>query len=196
MIVIVKGIGHNLSSLKFALQRLHIEAVFSDNSEIIRKADRVILPGVGSANQAMKILQEKDLVGTIKQLTVPVLGICLGMQILMSSSEEGNVGTLNIISEKVQRIKPAKNLVIPHMGWNSLVNIDKNDPLLSNISDGSYAYFLHSFVISDTSYKRAETQHGDVFTSVISKDNFFGVQFHPEKSGLVGRKILENFLRL
>jgi len=196
MIVIVSGIGHNLSSIKYALQRLGVEAVLTDDPKVISNASRVILPGVGSANQAMANLREKGLVESIQQLEVPVLGICLGMQILLSFTEVGNTDTLNIIPGVVRRFDPEKNIIIPHMGWNQLVCIDKNEPLLSDIAEGSYCYFVHSFAVCDTTFSVANTRHGDVFASVIRKDNFYGVQFHPERSGKIGTQILNNFLAL
>ncbi len=194
MIVVITGIGHNLTSLRFALERLGFKAIFTDDKEVIVKATRVILPGVGSANQAMKNLREKNLVDTIKQLTVPVLGICLGMQILMSFSEEANTDTLNIISGNVRRIQPNSNLTVPHMGWNRIISVDEEEPLLANVPEESYLYFVHSFAVAQTPYTRAISQHGVYFTSVIRKDNFSGVQFHPERSGSIGQLILKNFL--
>lgn len=194
MIVVITGIGHNLTSLRFALERLGVKAIFTDDKEVIVKATRVILPGVGSANQAMKNLREKNLVNTIKQLTVPVLGICLGMQILMSFSEEANTDTLNIISGNVRRIQPNSNLIVPHMGWNRIISVDEEEPLLANVPEESYLYFVHSFAVAQTPYTRAISQHGVYFSSVIRKDNFCGVQFHPERSGSIGQLILKNFL--
>lgn len=194
MIVVITGIGHNLSSLKFALERLGVKAIYSDDLEVIRSATHVILPGVGSACMAMRNLREKNLINTIKQLTIPVLGICLGMQIMMSYSEEASTDTLDIISGEVRRIPFNKKITVPHMGWNKLTNIDRDEPLLVNVPDGSYVYFVHSYFVQKTNCTRALTQHGTTFTSLIRKNNFVGVQFHPERSGRIGLIILKNFI--
>jgi len=196
MIVVIKGIGHNLCSLSFALKRLGVEAIFTDDKELIRNATHVILPGVGAANQAMANLRANDLVDTIKQLKVPVLGICLGMQLLMSSSEEAETDTLDIIPGRVKRFQSDWGVTIPHMGWNQITKLEERDPLMKNIPNESFIYFVHSFAVFETPFSLARTNHGRQFSAVIRKDNFYGVQFHPERSGDVGVQFLKNFLAL
>lgn len=196
MNVVVTGVGYNLASMRFALARLGVKAVFTDNPEEIAQATRVILPGVGTAGNAMASLQKRGLVGVIQQLTVPVLGICVGMQIMMSSSEEGETTTLGIIPGEVQRLLPSAEITIPHMGWNRLLNIVEQEPLVEGLPMGSSLYFVHSYAVLKSDYSIAECQHGQAFTAIIRKDNFYGVQFHPERSAQLGARLLQNFLTL
>lgn len=196
MNVVVTGIGYNIASMRFALARLGVDAVFTNDPEIIKRATRVILPGVGTAGGAMKNLRNAALVDVLRQLTVPVLGICVGMQILLAYSEEDEATTLGIIPGQVQRLQPSEGITIPHMGWNCLEIIAKDNPLLTGIDDGSYVYFVHSYAVLNSEYALAQCRHGQTVSAVIGKDNFYGVQFHPERSATIGAKLLKNFFTL
>jgi len=196
MIAIVKGCGANIASVQFALERLGKKFILTNDINQIRSASHVILPGVGTADQAMKQLQKFQLVDAIRQLPQPVLGICLGMQILFSFSDEGNVNCLNIFPGEIKHLSQAEGLSIPHMGWNQLEIIQNSSPLVKNIEDGSYVYFVHSYVAPLDSYSIAVTRHGKTFAAIVENNNFYGVQFHPERSGKVGEMILKNFLDL
>lgn len=195
MIIIVDSGGANLNSILFALQGLGTSALISHDKEAIKSAERVILPGVGSAAHAMHQLQDFDLVNTLSCLTQPVLGICLGMQLLYDFSEEGDVACLGIIPGKIKRMISASSITIPHMGWNRLHSV-KHSSLLDKIQDESYVYFVHSYCAPVNEYTLATTQHGTSFTVAANKDNFYGVQFHPERSSHIGLQILKNFLEL
>lgn len=196
MNVVVKGIGHNLASMQNALSRLGVDAVFSDEPAVIKRASRVILPGVGTASCAMENLHQRGLVDVIRELTVPVLGICVGMQILMTTSDEDGVNTLDIIPGKIRRLLSSEDITIPHMGWNRLQNVDQKSPLLQGLYDGSFVYFVHSYAVSGSEYELAQCEHGKKFGAVIGKDNFYGVQFHPERSAKMGEQLLKNFFSL
>ena len=193
MIAIIDGCGANIASVQFALERLGKHAFLTTDSAIIRSADYVILPGVGTAKNAMERLAEYGLVETIQKLEQPVLGICLGMQLLYESSEEGNVTGLGIVSGEVKRFIKNPELVIPHMGWNKLKKINQSR-LLNNIEENNYVYYVHSYVAEVNDFTTAVTSYGENFTAVVEKNNFYGVQFHPERSGEVGEQILKNFL--
>jgi glutamine amidotransferase len=195
MITIVDSGGANIASIKFMLERLGAETEFSHDAEIIKKASHVILPGVGSAATAMDCLKKYKLVSALQSLTQPVLGICLGMQLLFDFSEEGNVACLKLIPGKIKKLPKKNKLIIPHMGWNTFEIIRKN-PLLNNIADNSYAYFIHSFSAPVTEHTSAITQYGKTFSAVVQYKNFFGAQFHPERSGKIGATILQNFLEI
>ena len=196
MNVVVTGVGHNLASMRFALSRLGVEAVFTDDPTMIQRAERVILPGVGTARNAMVSLERAGLVEVIKTLTVPVLGVCVSMQILMISSAEDEVQTLGIIPGKIERLTPTENCPVPHMGWNTLRNIDPTSKLFRGINDGGYVYFVHSYALGKSHYAIAECVHGTQFTAAVRKDNFYGVQFHPELSGEIGARVLKNFFEV
>lgn len=197
MIVIIDNVGTNVTSLKFALKRLGKSSILSSNLKEIQKASHVILPGVSTAERAMNQLNQQGLNETVRSLTQPVLGICSGMQIMFDWSEEGSIAGLGIFSQKVEKIQPKANLSVPHMGWNSLEFIkDKPCPLLNDIDDASYVYFVHSFATDIGEYTVASTEHGLRFSAIVAKNNFFGTQFHPERSGKVGATILSNFLAL
>jgi len=196
MNVVVTGVGHNLASMRFALSRLGIEAVFTDNPAIIQRAERVILPGVGTARNAMASLQKAGLIEVIQNLTIPVLGVCVSMQILMTSSAEDEVQTLNIIPGKIERLMPEENYSVPHMGWNTLRNIEPASKIFKGINSGSYVYFVHSYALRKSHYAIAECGHGTQFTAAVRKDNFYGVQFHPELSGEIGARVLKNFFEV
>ncbi len=188
----------NLSSVKFAVERLGFKVLITDNIDIIKNADKVILPGVGTAKHAMKNIQDKGLVATLQNLTQPVLGFCLGMQLMCRSSVESSNGEivecLNIIPTDIVPLD-AKELRLPHMGWNTLVNVS-NHPVFSGINLGDYFYFVHSFAASISEYTVATCEYGSEFSAAIAKDNFIGCQFHPERSSELGSKIIKNFLEL
>lgn len=194
MIAIIDSGGANIASIQFALERLGASSVLTSDAALIRSADKVILPGVGTANHAMQKLAELNVIEIIKKLTQPVLGICLGMQLLYDCSEEGNVDSLGIIAGKIKKFASGNNLTIPHMGWNTLQI--KPSTLFEGIKNNSYVYFVHSYCAPVTEDTSSVTEYGEAFSASVEKNNFYGVQFHPERSGEVGQKILENFLSI
>lgn len=191
-IAIIDYSAGNVKSVQFALNRLGFEGILSADPEVIWNADKVIFPGVGAANAAMKKLQESGLDKIIPSLKQPVLGICLGMQLLCNYSEEGNTDGLGIFDVAVKKF-PAYNK-IPQMGWNTIYNL--KSPLFDGISENEYVYLVHSFYAEKIENTIATTNYGLDYASALQKDNFFGVQFHPEKSGKTGEKILGNFLKI
>ena len=194
-VVIVDSGGANLTSLCNALTRLGAAALVTSDAATIRSAARVILPGVGSATAAMARLRDLQLTRVIPGLQQPMLGICLGMQLLYERSEEGDVPCLGILPGQVRRIEPQPGLSVPHMGWNTL-EIVRDDPLLDGLDAGSYVYFVHSYAASVDSHTLAISEHGSPLTALVRHGNFWGTQFHPERSGTAGARLLENFLRL
>lgn len=190
-IAIVKYNAGNVESVKNALNRLGIEPVLTDDADILKSADRVIFPGVGEASSAMSFLRKKNLDETIKSLTQPVLGICLGMQLLCEFSEENETECLNILPYKVRKFD-SNNLKIPQIGWNNISGL-KSD-LFTGIEENSYVYFVHSFYVETGVETIAVCDYGVKFSAAINYKNFYAVQFHAEKSGIIGEKILENFL--
>ncbi|QLE78602.1 imidazole glycerol phosphate synthase subunit HisH [Francisella sp. Scap27] len=195
MIAIIDCCGSNFASVKYAFEKLGQEIVLTHDPEVIKKADCVVLPGVGHAKSAMENLRKYDLDRLILKLTQPVLGVCLGMQIMYSYSEEGNTDCLGIFPEKVKAFKKTQGFSIPHMGWNSLQNINKDHFLFKDIAEDDYVYFVHSFYVELNQFSIATNDYINDFTAMVNKDNFYGIQFHPEKSGRVGMKILENFIQ-
>lgn len=192
-VAVVKYNAGNIQSVMNALRRVGVDPVLTDNPVELRKADRVIFPGQGEASHAMEYLQTHGLDLVIKSLTQPVLGICIGQQLMCEHSEEGNVGCLGIFPAQVLRFHPLKHeQKVPHMGWNQLENVQ--DPLLEGINEGAFVYFVHSFYVPTTDYTIATTNHILSFSSAMRKGNFMATQFHPEKSGSVGERILTNFL--
>ncbi len=185
-IVIVNSGGANISSIGYALERLGVNTSFTDNTQQIRAADRVILPGVGAAKQAMQHLAERDLIDVILGLTQPVLGICLGMQLLYESSAEGHVKGLGIVPGQVTRLPIQAGLTLPHMGWNTLRWLDGRSR--------DYFYFLHSYSAPVNAATVATCCYGQIFTAVCRQDNFIGIQCHPEKSGVIGARFLKQFV--
>ena len=192
-VAVVKYNAGNIQSVMNALRRVGVDPVLTDSPVELRKADRVIFPGQGEASHAMEYLQTHGLDLVIKSLTQPVLGICIGQQLMCEHSEEGNVDGLGIFPAQVLRFHPQKHeQKVPHMGWNQLENVQ--DPLLEGINEGAFVYFVHSFYVPTTDYTIATTNHILSFSSAMRKGNFMATQFHPEKSGSVGERILTNFL--
>lgn len=185
----------NLSSVKYAVQRLGYEPAVSRDPELVLRADKLFLPGVGTARAAMDQLEERELIGLIKACTQPVLGICLGMQLLGSGSDEsGGIKTLGIIDTPVLRMQD-RGLPLPHMGWNQVIaNADSH--LFRGIDENAYFYFVHGYAMPICKNTIAQTLYGEPFTAAVAKDNFFGVQFHPERSGAAGAQLLKNFLEM
>lgn len=193
MIVIVDSGGANLVSITSAVSRLGYEVIVSSAIQDIEQASHIILPGVGSAEIIMRRLNSLGLVEVLKTVTKPVLGICVGMQVLFEFSEEGMTTCLGILSGMVKKIRAATPLCLPHMGWNT-VKICAFSKLMQNIPQHAYVYFVHNFSAPVSCYTIAETFYGSPFSAVVQYRNFMGVQFHPERSGAVGSQLLKNFL--
>jgi glutamine amidotransferase len=191
-VAIIDSGGANIASLVFALRRLGHEAVLTRDPDAIRRADRVILPGVGAAADAMARLGAHGLDRLIPTLTQPVLGICLGMQLLFEESEEGSTRCLGILPGTARRFAPDAGAV-PHMGWNQ-VQRSVGSPLLSGLEDGEYFYFVHSYALPPGPCTAATSDYGGSFTAIAALGNFHGTQFHPERSGPAGARLLRNFL--
>ncbi|MDP6219700.1 MAG: imidazole glycerol phosphate synthase subunit HisH [Alphaproteobacteria bacterium] len=198
MIAIIDSGGANIASVTFALERCGATATLTTDAEMIASADKVILPGVGAAPVAMAQLQKAGLVDCIRGLTQPVLGICLGMQLLFERSEEGDTALLGLIPGTVGAFQPAPGLSIPHMGWNRLLPTAgaAANPLLKGIDDGAHVYFVHSYFAPVSGDTVAACRYGADFTALVAHGNFMGAQFHPERSGPIGARILQNFLEL
>lgn len=182
----------NIKSIQFAFQRLGVEAVLTNKSKEILAADKVIFPGVGEASSAMSKLRESGLDKVIPQLKQPVLGICLGMQLMCESTEEGNTNGLGIFNAKVKRF--SNQVKVPQIGWNTINDL-KSD-LFNHVEDGAYMYLVHSYYAESNDQTIATTDYEMNYASALAKDNFFGVQFHPEKSSKAGEQLLKNFLVL
>lgn len=191
-VVIVKYNAGNIQSVKYALERLNVNAEVTDKPEEIQKADKVIFPGVGEASSAMNYLRSNNLDEVLKSLHQPFLGICLGMQLMCKHSEENNTECLGIFDVAVKRFPP--NDKVPHMGWNTIY--DNKSPLLSGIDENEYMYFVHSFFAEKHTNTIATCNYINEFSAGLQKDNYFAFQFHPEKSGIAGAKIIENFLKI
>jgi len=196
MIAIIDSGGANIASVRFALERLGVEAELTADPGVIAAAERVILPGVGAAPVAMAQLQAAGLVECIRGLTQPVLGICLGMQLLFERSEEGDTPLLGLIGGTCMAFDPSSGLTVPHMGWNRLVPQGEAHPLLTGIAPGAHVYFVHSFAAPVSENTVAACDYGGAFTALVARGNFMGAQFHPERSGPVGAAILKNFINL
>ncbi|HLW29485.1 MAG TPA: imidazole glycerol phosphate synthase subunit HisH [Brumimicrobium sp.] len=192
MIAIVKYNAGNIQSVQNALTNLGYESVITDDKATLRTADKVIFPGVGEASSAMKYLQEKKLDAIIKSLKQPVLGICLGLQLMSQSSEEGEVKCLGIFDTAVKRFPPKEK--VPHMGWNNFEQL--KGPLFENIKLKDDVYYVHSYYAEISEETIAICDYINPFSSALQKDNFYATQFHPEKSADVGMRILKNFLKL
>lgn len=194
-VVIIASGGANIASLQFALQRLGANSRVSADSEQIRQASHVILPGVGAAADAMSRLRRKNLHTLIPSLQQPVLGICLGMQLLFDASHEGRAQCLGIIPGHAERFAAASDRPVPHMGWNTL-SIERPSALLDGLYPGDYAYFVHSYALPTSAATIASTNYGEPFSACVQWRNFHGAQFHPERSAKVGARLLCNFLGL
>ena len=192
MIAVIKYNAGNIKSLSFALERLGVDFKVTGDADEIRQADKVIFPGVGEASSTMTYLRAHGLDVVIKNLTQPVLGICLGMQLMCRYSEENETEGLGIFDETVKRIPASNGLKVPHMGWNKLVN--QKDWLANVPSD--YAYFVHSFYVPVNKNTTASCSYGVEISAALRKDNFYALQFHPEKSAVAGAEILKQFLWL
>ncbi|MSQ91743.1 MAG: imidazole glycerol phosphate synthase subunit HisH [Gammaproteobacteria bacterium] len=193
--VIVASGGANIASLQYALERLGSRPRLSADSKEIEAATHVILPGVGAAQDAMMRLDGAGLSSLIPQLSQPVLGICLGMQLLYESSEEQDARCIGVLPGRARRFEPASGRPVPHMGWNRLRALHDH-PLLAGICDGDYAYFVHSYALTPSAETVAVSDYGADFSAVVSRGNFHGAQFHPERSAATGAKFLANFLGL
>jgi glutamine amidotransferase len=194
-VVIIASGGANIASLQYALQRLDTPSEVSADPERIRAASHVILPGVGAAADAMARLRRGDLHAVIPTLRQPVLGICLGMQLLFESSEEGEATCLGVIPGRASLLAAAPGLPVPHMGWNTVEAL-RSHPLLAGLESGHYAYFVHSYALSMSEASIARTDYGVPFSACVQWRNFYGAQFHPERSAAVGARLLRNFLDL
>lgn len=194
-VAIVKYNAGNIYSVVNALGRLGIDPVITDDAELLGRADRVIFPGQGSAGTTMSYLREHHLDDIIRELRQPVLGICVGQQLLCAHSEEGDTDCIGLFPAPVKRFQPTRHEEkVPEMGWNSLHGLQS--PLFKGIDEGAYVYFVHSFYVPVCEYTIAKADYIQPYSAALHKDNFYAVQFHPEKSGRVGEKILENFLSI
>jgi glutamine amidotransferase len=191
-VAVVNSGGANIASVLQAVQRLGVEPEFTADAERIVAADKVILPGVGAAGRAMDTLRENGLVEVIRSLRQPVLGICLGMQLLFESSEENDTELLGLIPARLRRLKSRPGLRVPHMGWNQL-RCTRSDPM-SDALDKQWFYFVHSYAAPLGDWTLASSEHGDKFSAVVGRDNFYGAQFHPERSSSAGAGLLRRFL--
>ena len=191
LIIIDYGAG-NIKSIQFAFKRLGVDAILSNNIDEIKAADKVIFPGVGEASSAMKMLQESGLDKIIPTLKQPVLGICLGMQLMCNFSEEGNTKGLGIFDVEIKRFSNA--LKVPQMGWNTVSNL--KSALFTGVKEKEFMYLVHSFYAKNCKECIATTTYETAYAAALQKDNFYGVQFHPEKSSLAGEQLLKNFLAL
>jgi glutamine amidotransferase len=194
-VVIVANGGANIASLQFALERLNVPSSVSGDPDAIGAATHVILPGVGAAANAMARLRRDGLQDLIPKLRQPVLGICLGMQLLFESSDEGDTRCLGIIPGRATRFTEAPGRPVPHIGWNT-VELGRDSPLLAGMRSDDYAYFVHSYALPVTSATVASTQYGAAFAACVEWGNFFGTQFHPERSAALGARMLQNFLAI
>ncbi len=193
-IAIIKYNAGNIRSVLYALERVGVTAVVTDNHEDIRTADKVIFPGVGEASSAMKYLKEKKLDLLIPELKQPVLGICLGMQLMCSFSEENDTKCLGIFPQKILKFPAEDGFKIPQIGWNNIYNL--SSPLFEGIKENEYVYFVHSYYAEKSEFSIATTNYIQEYSSALHKNNFYATQFHPEKSGIAGQKMILNFLNL
>ena len=194
-VTIIKYNAGNIQSVLFALERIGVQATVTDDPELISSADKVIFPGVGEASTAMHYLKQRQLDTVIQSLTQPVLGICLGMQLLCGYSEENDTACMNVFTDiQVKRFDPApaSQLKVPQIGWNQVTHLQS--PLMTGIAENSYCYFVHGYYAELCEYTIAQTDYSLVYSSALRKDNFYGVQFHPEKSAATGEQLLKNFL--
>ncbi|MFM2594869.1 imidazole glycerol phosphate synthase subunit HisH [Vibrio harveyi] len=199
-VVIIDTGCANVSSVKFAIERLGYDVTISKDPQVVLAADKLFLPGVGTASEAMKNLEERDLISLVKQVEKPLLGICLGMQLLGKVSQEKGqkadelVECLGLCDGEVKLLQ-TDDLPLPHMGWNT-VSAKAGNPLFKGIEEGEYFYFVHSFAMPVGEYTIAECEYGNPFTAAVQSGNYYGVQFHPERSSKAGAKLIQNFLEL
>ena len=191
VVIIDYGAG-NIKSIQFAFKRIDVEAILTKDLTKIQQADKIVFPGVGEASSAMKKLKEAQLDLIIPELKQPVLGICLGMQLMCNETEEGNTKGLGIFDVSVKKF--SNQLKVPQMGWNNVFNLKSK--LFSNLKNQEFMYLIHSYYVEQCEYEIASTNYGLNYASALKKDNFYGVQFHPEKSSVAGEKILKNFIEL
>lgn len=195
-VVLIDSGGANIASLAYAIERLGACTQITDDPKVVALASRVILPGVGAAGAIMRRLAGLGLTETIRQLRCPLLGICLGMQLLFERSEENDTPTLGLLAGQARRFVVTEGHPVPHMGWNTLVPT-RDDPLLADLDPEAWVYFVHSYRLpSDAPQTIAVSDYGETFAAAVRRDNFYGVQFHPERSGKAGARILHNFLHL
>jgi glutamine amidotransferase len=194
-VAIIDSGGANIASLLFAFERLQTKAILTSDADVIKKAERVLLPGVGAAKDAMARLTNLGLVDVIRELTQPVLGICLGMQLLCDGSEEEDVECLGVIPGTVEKLLPIPDYPVPNMGW-CATRIAAEHKILAGIDDGSYFYYLHSYALPVTNNTLATALHAEEFSAIVSHENFVAAQFHPERSSAAGAQLLHNFLGL
>ena len=191
LVIIDYGAG-NIKSIQFAFKRLGVNAVLSNNQNEILTADKIIFPGVGEASNAMRMLKESNLDNIIQNLKQPVLGICLGMQLLCNRTEENNTHGLGIFNTEVRKF--SNKVKVPHMGWNTITNLKSK--LFTGINDNNYMYLVHSYYAEQCNESIASTKYGIEYASALQHKNFYGVQFHPEKSSKAGAQLLKNFIEL
>ncbi|MFC5569274.1 imidazole glycerol phosphate synthase subunit HisH [Lysobacter yangpyeongensis] len=192
-VALIDAGGANIGSVCYALERLGVDARLTADVEAIRRADRVILPGVGAAGAGMARLRALGLVDVVRELTQPLLGICLGMQLLFESSEENDTQCLGLMPGRVRRLSAGEGVRVPHMGWNRLQS-RRDDALLAGLESGAHAYFVHSYAAPVGEDTLATTTHGEEFSAVVRRGRCWGAQFHPERSASAGARLLENFL--
>lgn len=193
-LAIIKYNAGNIQSVLNALDRLGYNAIVTDDRDKILQADKVIFPGVGEASSAMKSLKDAGLDALIKELKQPVLGICVGMQLLCQHSEENDTECLGIVPVKVKKFQALKGMKVPQVGWNDIYNLKTG--LFNSVADHSFIYNVHSYYAEDSAYTIASCDYGIAYAAAIQKNNFYGVQFHTEKSAVTGDKIIQNFLNL
>lgn len=194
-VAIIDSGGANIASLLIAFERLQTKAVLTSDADLIRNAERVVLPGVGAAKDAMARLSDSKLIDVIRNLKQPVLGICLGMQMLCEGSEEEDVECLGVIPGTARKLPPEPNHPVPNMGWCS-TRFTAEHKALAGIDDGSYFYYLHSYALPVTGNTLATARHAEDFSAIVGHENFVAAQFHPERSSAAGAKLLQNFLGL
>lgn len=194
-VVLIDAGGANIGSVRYAFERLGATARFSADAAEIAAAERVVLPGVGAADAGMARLRALGLVEVVRGLEQPLLGVCLGMQLLFESSEEGDVPCLGLLPGRVRRLRGSPSLRVPHMGWNG-VDALRDDPLLDGIAPGERAYFVHGYAAPVAQDTIAACTHGEPFAAVVRRGNRMGAQFHPERSASLGARLLENFLKV